>query len=103
MASTTTAFAGESGRLAVKSVHAAPALIVFQTWPAPPVNPMTVTYAVAPLAFDESIAAADTGNSFALILPAGPLLVTLAKLVLPAVALVVTQTCPPAGEENEPS
>src|SRR5207249_3620471 len=42
--STTMAFTGASARLPLMSVHAAPAFVVFQTWPWP--NPETVTNAV---------------------------------------------------------
>ena len=59
---TTTAFAGESGRLAVKSVQVEPAFVVFHTWPVPPVKPITVTYAVLPVASEESTATPEIGN-----------------------------------------
>src|SRR5215831_11459098 len=63
---TTTAFAGESERFPVKSIQVVPAFVVFQTWPVPPVNPMTVTYAVFPLASDGSAAAYCGGHAPAL-------------------------------------
>src|SRR5579863_2619322 len=58
----TTAFTGESGRLAVKSVHVAPAFVVFHTCPAPPVKPITVTYAVLPVASERSVVTLEIGN-----------------------------------------
>src|ERR1700722_17539398 len=46
-----------------------------------------------------SMATLETGNWLGLMLPWGPLLVTSLKLGIPFVALIVTQTRPPAGEE----
>src|SRR5882724_5539620 len=48
------------------------------------------------------MAAAEIGNCPGLMLPAGPLLVTSEKLEAPALALVVAQTRPPAGDETSP-
>ena len=59
---TATALAGESGRLAVKSVQVAPALVVFHTCPLPPVNRITVTYAVFPVGSEGSAATLEMGN-----------------------------------------
>src|SRR5579863_10475736 len=103
--STTTAFTGESGSATVetpvKSVQLAPALVVCQTCPGPPVKPITVTYAVLPVASDASIATAETGNWLGLmLLPPGPFSVSFIKVdVVPdtAMALVVTQIFPPIG------
>src|SRR5208282_4325777 len=104
--SITTAFAGESGRapapLPVKSTQFAPAFVVCQTCPGPPVKPITVTYAVLPVASELSIATLEIGNSLPLMLfPPGPFKVTLAKLEATpetGIAFVVTQTFPPMGE-----
>src|ERR1700686_1509346 len=103
-----TAFRGESGRAfadaPVKSIQFEPAFVCAHTCPDPPVKPITVTYAVLPLASDVSMATAEIGNWLGLMLPPpGPLSVTMEKVeTVPetAVAFVVTQTFPPMGADE---
>jgi hypothetical protein len=75
-----TALTGESGKFAVKSIQVAPEVVVFQTWPVPPVKPITVTYAVAPVWSNGSRATPEIGNWLGLMLPCGPFSATPAKL-----------------------
>ncbi len=77
----------------MKSLQVVPASEVFQTWPVPPVKPITVTKAVSPVASDVSITTLETGKWLGLIF-----CVTSVNAGVPAVALVVTQTCPPEGD-----
>src|SRR4029077_3198915 len=96
-ASINTALAGASGRLfgavPVKSVHDAPALLVFHTWET--WKPMIVTYAVLPVASEVSIATPEIGKPPGLIVPERS-----SQLPGPALALAVTQICPPLGSSG---